>query len=169
MSDTPRTGEPRLTLSTLLSLVSFALVAGLTAIVFGVASFSTLYLSEATPSHSGYRDSSQEVEHGRSADFPYIHPSRRPVSRETDSQSSAAEVTIGVPPDLSPAHHMRPPEVSEPSPPGVGEASVTQDASLSGTTQTVRPEVSGPSPPGVGEGSATAGCLAERNNADGAA
>ena len=155
MSDTPRTGEPRRTLSTLLNLVSFALVAGLTTIVFGVASFSTLYVSEATPSYSGYRYGSQEVEHGRSAVFPYIHHNRRPVSRETDPQSSAAEVTVSVLPDLSPAHHMRPPEVSEPSPPGVGEASVTQDASLSGTTRTARPEVSGPSPPGVDEGSAT--------------
>jgi hypothetical protein len=154
MSDTPRTGEPRLTLSTLLSLVSFALVAGLTAIAFGVASFSTLYLGEATPSHSGYRDSSQELEHGRSDDFPHIHPNRRPVSRETDPQSSAAEVTVIVPPDLSPAHNMRPPEVSEPSPPGVGEGSATQDPSLSGTPRSVGPEVSEPPPPGLREGSA---------------
>src|SRR5690349_21337767 len=103
MSDTPRTEEPRLTLSTLLSLVSFALVAGLSVVVFGVASFSFLHLSEGTPSHFGYRDSSLEVEHGRSADFPYVRPSRRSVLRETDPENLAAEVTVSAPSDLSPA------------------------------------------------------------------
>jgi hypothetical protein len=56
MSDTTRTEEPRLTLSTFLRLFPFGLVAAVTIITFSVASFSFLYTSEGTSRDSGYGD-----------------------------------------------------------------------------------------------------------------
>jgi hypothetical protein len=91
MSDTTRTEDARLMLSTFLGLIPFGLVAAATMITFSFASFSFLYTSERTSRDSGYGDRGFEVEPARSGAFPYIHPNRPPVpSRFLERQTYQA-------------------------------------------------------------------------------
>jgi hypothetical protein len=130
MSDTTRTEEARLMLSTFLGPIPFGLVAAATMITFSFASFSFLYTSERTSRDSGYGDRGFEVEPARSGAFPYIHPNRPPVPRETDLPSSAAQAAVSISPDRSATHHIRLPDGSDPLPPSASEANVTQDLAL---------------------------------------
>jgi hypothetical protein len=155
MSDTTRTEEPRLTLSTFLGLIPFGLVAAATIVTFSVASFSFLYTSEGTSRVSRYGDRGFEAEPERSGGFPYIHPNPPPVPKETDLPSSAAQAAVSISSDHPAAHLMRLAEVPDLLPPSASEGSTTRDVSLSGTSQTPPTEISLRLPPGVGEGSTT--------------
>ena len=137
MLDLTRPEEMWLRPSTLLGLVSFGLVGAATILFFSIASFSFLYTSEGTPRDSGIRDRGFEVEPVLSDSFSYVHANRPPVPRETDLSGSAAGATVSIFPDRSAAHDLRPSEISEPLPPSASEGSAIQDASLSGTAQTV--------------------------------
>jgi hypothetical protein len=146
MLDLTRPEEMWLRPSTLLGLVSFGLVGAATILFFSIASFSFLYTSEGTPRDSGIRDRGFEVEPVLSDSFSYVHANRPPVPRETDLSGSAAGATVSIFPDRSAAHDLRPPEISEPLPPSASEGS--------GTAQTRPPEISEPLPPSASEGSA---------------
>jgi hypothetical protein len=162
-----RTEEPRATLSTLLDLVSLGLVAAVTIIIFGIASFCLRYTSEGMPRGSGIRDRSVEVKPVRSGVFPYTHANRPPLPAEAELPGPAAEATLSTsPPGSRAARDMQTPEVSraqpvsEPLPLGASEGSAMPDASPSGTVLTRPPEVREaqpvcePLPPGASEGSA---------------
>jgi hypothetical protein len=84
MSDTTRTEAPRLMISTFLELIPFGFAAAATMITFSVASFLFLYTNEGTSRDSGCGDRGFEFQSARSGGFPYIHPDRSSVPRETD-------------------------------------------------------------------------------------
>jgi hypothetical protein len=137
-----RTEEPRFTLSALIYVVSFALFAAATIVSFSIASLSLLYTAKEMPEGSGIRDRRAELKPVLSDVVLYTHGNAAPVPAETRLPSPAAEATLRAsPPAALAAYDMQPLAVSGPGselpPLGASEASVTEDASRTGTTPTL--------------------------------
>lgn len=90
----PRTGEPRLTLSALIYVVSVALVAAATTVSFGIASFSFLDTTKQMPRGSRISDRRAEPKPVLSDVVSHNHENAAPFPAEAKVSSTVVEATL---------------------------------------------------------------------------
>jgi hypothetical protein len=89
-----RTEEPRFTLSTLIYVVSVALVATVVTVSFGIASFSFLDPTRKIPRGSSIGDRRAELKPVLSDVIAYTHKKAAPVPAAAKDPSTVVDVTL---------------------------------------------------------------------------